>query len=87
MEDPGPRKYVRRTTVELPKQEAVPVLSIDLSGVSEEELLAEIKRREDFRKAQEELNRKKALLRDAAELCGVTLDELVSIAVEIAEII
>lgn len=87
MEDPAPRKYTRRTTVELPKQEAVPVLSIDLSGVSEEELLAEIKRREDFRKAQEELNRKKALLRDAAELCGISLDELISIAVEIADII
>jgi hypothetical protein len=87
MPDPAPRKYTRRTTVELPKQEAVPVLSIDLSGVSEEDLLAEIKRREDFRKAQEELNRKKALLRDAAELCGISLDELISIAVEIADII
>ena len=86
MPDPAPRKYTRRTAImELPKQEAVP--SVDLSGVSEEDLLAEIKRREDFRKAQEELNRKKALLKDAAELCGISLDELISIAVEIAEII
>lgn len=87
MEDPAPRKYTRRTTVELPKQEAVPVLSIDLSGVSEEDLLAEIKRREEFRKAQEELNRKKALLKDAADLLGITVEELISTVMEIAEIL
>lgn len=84
MEDPAPRKYTRRAAiVELPKE----AVSVDLSEISEEDLLAEIKRREDFRKAQEELNRKKALLRDAAELCGISLDELISIAVEIADII
>lgn len=85
MEDPGPRKYVRRTTVELPKQEVIQ--SVDLSEVSEEDLLAEIKRREDFRKAQEELNRKKALLRDAAELCGITVEDLISTVLEISEIL
>lgn len=85
MPDPGPRKYTRRTAVvELPK-EVMP--SVDLSEVSEEDLLAEIKRREESRKAQEELNRKKALLKDAAELCGITVEELISTVMEIAEIL
>lgn len=87
MEDPGPRKYTRRTAiVELPK-EIVPSISIDLSEVSEEDLLAEIKRREEFRKAQEELNRKKALIKDAAELCGITVEDLISTVLEIAEVL
>lgn len=60
---------------------------IDLSSISEDELLAEIKRREEFRKAQEELNRKKALIKDAAELCGITVEDLISTVLEIAEII
>lgn len=84
MEDPAPRKYTRRTAiVELPKE----AVSVDLSGVSEEDLLAEIKRREDFRKAQEELNRKKALIKDAAELCGITVEDLISTVLEIAEVL
>lgn len=87
MEDPAPRKYTRRVTVELPKEAVQPVLSIDLSGVSEQDLLAEIKRREDFRKAQEELNRKKALLKDAADLLGITVEDLISTVLEIAEVL
>lgn len=84
MEDPAPRKYTRRTAiVELPKE----AVSVDLSGVSEEDLLAEIKRREDFRKAQEELNRKKALIKDAAEFCGITVEDLISTVLEIAEVL
>lgn len=66
---------------------SVPTPKIDLSSISEDELVAELNRREEARKAQEELNRKKAILTDAADLLGMSIDELISIAVEIAEII
>ena len=66
---------------------SVPTPKIDLSSISEDELVAELNRREEARKAQEELNRKKAILIDAADLLGMSIDELISIAVEIAEII
>lgn len=76
-----PRKPKTQTIV------SVSTPKIDLSSISEDELVAELNRREEARKAQEELNRKKAFLKDAADLLGISIDELISIAVEIAEII
>ena len=83
-----PKAKTRKSRVQAIVSVPTPLTpKIDLSSISEDELVAELNRREEARKAQEELNRKKAFLKDAADLLDISIDELISIAVEIAEII
>lgn len=51
-----------------------------LKDFSDEELLAELQRREDERKAAEELARKKAIVIEFLEAYGLTMDDLLAVA-------
>lgn len=52
----------------------------NLKDFSDEELLAELQRREDERKAAEELASKKALVAEFLEAYGLTMEDLLSVA-------
>lgn len=83
-----PKAKTRKPKVQTVVSVPTPITpKIDLSSISEDELVAELNRREEARKAQEELNRKRALLKDAADLLGITVEDLISTVLEIAEVL
>lgn len=71
--------FVPKGQLESPVAPEGEVLSNDLSSFTDEQLLAELQRREEERKAAEELARKKALVEEFLAAYNLTMDDLLEI--------